>query len=68
VGSLGGHEWRVSTMGTTPASTDATRLGAAGGLGYQFSPSLGVEAKFFWSSIESHLTATGISLGATWKF
>jgi hypothetical protein len=68
VGSLGVQEWRVSTQGTTPASTDVTRLGAAGGLGYQFSPSLGVEAKVFWSAIETKLTAMGVSLGTTWKF
>jgi hypothetical protein len=68
VGSLGAQEWRVSSPGTTPASTDVVRLGAAGGLGYQFSPRLGVEVKAFWSSIETKLTATGLSLGATWKF
>jgi hypothetical protein len=68
VGSLGCQEWRVSTLQTTPASTDAPRVGAAGGIGYQFSPRFGLEAKAFWSSIESNLTATGVSLGATWKF
>ena len=69
VGSLGGQEWRVSSpAGATPASTDVLRLGVAGGIGYQFSPRLGVEVKAFWSSIETNLTATGISLGATWKF
>ncbi len=68
VGSLGCQEWRVSSQVATPSSTDVPRLGAAGGIGYQFSPQLGLEAKFFWSSIETNLTATGISLGATWRF
>ena len=68
VGSLGCQEWRVSSPGATPASTDVPRLGAAGGIGYQFSPRLGMEVKVFWSSIENNLTATGIGVGATWKF
>lgn len=68
VGSLGCQEWRVSSPGATTASTDVPRLGAAGGIGYQFSPRLGMELKAFWSSIENNLTATGIGVGATWKF
>jgi hypothetical protein len=68
VGSAGGQQWRVSATGTTPSATSATRLGLAGGLGYQFSPHLGLEAKGFWSPIEKNLTATGVSLGATWRF
>ncbi len=68
VGSVGCQEWRVSSPQTTPLTTDAPRVGVAGGIGYQFSPQLGVEAKAFWSSIKTNLTATGLSLGVTWKF
>jgi hypothetical protein len=68
VGSIGGQQWRVSATGTSPSSTSATRLGLAGGIGYQFSPRLGVEAKGFWSPIEKNLTATGLTVGACWRF
>ena len=68
VGSIGGQQWRVSATGTTPSATSATRLGLAGGIGYQFSTHLGVEAKGFWSPIEKNLTATGLTLGANWRF
>jgi len=68
VGSIGGQQWRVSATGATPSATSATRLGLAGGIGYQFSAHLGVEAKGFWSPIEKNLTATGLTLGATWRF
>jgi len=68
VGSVGGQQWRVSATGTTPSATSATRLGLAGGIGYQFSSHLGMEAKGFWSPIEKNLTATGLTLGATWRF
>lgn len=68
VGSVGGQQWRVSASGTSPSATSATRLGLAGGLGYQFSAHLGLEAKGIWSPIEKNLTATGLTLGATWRF
>jgi hypothetical protein len=68
VGSIGGQQWRVSATGTNPSTTSATRLGLAGGIGYQFSPRLGLEVKGFWSPIEKNLTATGLNLGATWRF
>jgi len=68
VGSIGGQQWRVSATGTTPSATSATRLGLAGGIGYQFSSHLGIEAKGFWSPIEKNLTATGLTLGASWRF
>ncbi|MBK9795262.1 MAG: hypothetical protein IPP58_01965 [Holophagaceae bacterium] len=68
VGSLGGHQWRVSATGTSPSATSATRIGLAGGVGYQISAHLGLEAKGFWSPIEKNLTATGLILGATWRF
>lgn len=68
VGSIGGQQWRVSSTGTSPSVISATRLGVAGGLGYQFSARLGLEAKGFWSPIEKNLTATGLSLCATWHF
>jgi hypothetical protein len=68
VGSVGGQQWRVSATGANPSATSVTRIGLAGGFGYQFSPRLGVEAKGFWSPIESNLTATGLTLGATLRF
>jgi hypothetical protein len=68
VGSLGGQQWRLSATGTSPSATSATRLGLAGGLGFQVSPHLGVELKGFWSPIEKNLTATGLNLGGTWRF
>jgi len=68
VGSLGGQQWRVSATGTNPSATSATRLGVAGGIGYQASPHLGVEVKGFWSPIEKNLTATGLTVGAIWRF
>ena len=68
VGSIGGQQWRVSATGTMPSATSATRLGIAGGIGYQLSPHLGVEVKGFWSPIEKDLTATGLTAGASWRF
>jgi hypothetical protein len=68
VGSIGGQQWRVSATGTNPSATSATRLGLAGGIGYQASNHLGVEVKGFWSPVEKNLTATGLSVGATWRF
>jgi hypothetical protein len=68
VGSVGGQMWRVSATGTSPSATSVTRLGLAGGLGYQYSPRLGLELKGFWSPIETNLTATGLTVGATLRF
>jgi len=68
VGSVGGQQWRVSDSGSSPSVISATRLGVAGGIGYQASPHLGIEVKGFWSPIQANLTATGLSLGATWRF
>ncbi len=68
VGSVGGQQWRVSASGDTPSTLSYTRLGLSGGMGYQFTPRLGVEARGFWSPIRSNLTATGLMLGATVKF
>ncbi len=68
VGSLGGQQWRVSATGTSPSTLSTTRLGVAGGIGYQVSPRIGIEAKGFWSPIAQNLTATGLTLGATWRF
>jgi hypothetical protein len=68
VGSVGGQQWRVSATGTMPSALSATRLGLAGGIGYQVSARLGVEAKGFWSPIEKNLTGTGLTVGATWRF
>ena len=68
IGSIGGQQWRVSATGSKPSTTSATRLGLGGGIGYQFSPHLGAEVKGFWSPIEKNLTATGLTLGASWRF
>ena len=68
VGSIGAQQWRVSATGTSPSTVSATRLGVAGGLGYQVSSHLGLEAKAFWSPINKDLTATGLTVGATWRF
>ena len=68
VGSAGGQQWHVSASGDTPSTLSYTRFGLNGGLGYQFTPRLGVEARIFWSPINSTLTATGLMLGATVKF
>ncbi len=61
VGGVGGQMWRVSPSGGT--ATSHTRLGVSGGIGYQFTSHLGLEARAFWSPIEPSLTATGLSLG-----
>lgn len=66
VGGAGGQMWRVSP--TSGPATSHTRLGVSGGLGYQFNPHLGVEARAFWSPIEPTLTATGLSLGGVVRF
>jgi hypothetical protein len=68
VGSIGGQQWRVSASTMTPSAINATRLGLAGGIGYQYSSRLGVEAKGFWSPIEKDLTATGLLLSVAWRF
>jgi hypothetical protein len=66
VGGAGGQMWRVSPSGA-PA-TSHTRLGLSGGIGYQFTPHFGLEARAFWSPIESTLTATGLNLGGVVRF
>jgi hypothetical protein len=68
VGSAGIQQWRVTAVGDTPSNLSATRLGVSGGLGYQFTPRLGLEARGFWSPINKSLTATGLMAGATLKF
>jgi hypothetical protein len=68
IGSVGGQQWHVSSTGDSPSTINATRLAVNGGLGYQFSPRLGLEVRGFWSPIRSNLTATGLTLGATLKF
>ena len=66
VGGMGGQMWRVSP--SNGAAISHTRLGVSGGIGYQINPHVGVEARAFWSPIESTLTATGVSLGGTVRF
>jgi hypothetical protein len=66
VGGAGGQMWRVSPTGA--AATSHTRLGLSGGIGYQFTPHLGFEARAFWSPVEPNLTATGLSLGGVVRF
>lgn len=68
IGSVGLQQWRVSASGTTSSTLSHGRLGANGGLGYQFTPRLGIEARGFWSPISPTLTATGLMLGATLRF
>lgn len=68
IGSIGGQQWRVSATGATPSTLSATRIGVGCGLGYQFTPRLGFEARGFWSPIDKSLTATGLMLGATLRF
>jgi hypothetical protein len=68
IGSIGGQQWHVSSVGDSPSTVNATRLGLSGGLGYQFSPRLSCEVRGFWSPINSALTATGLTIGATMRF
>ncbi len=68
IGSIGAQQWRVSATGTSPSTLSATRLGLNGGLGYQFTPRLGFEARGFWSPIDKTLTATGLMFAATMRF
>ena len=66
--AVGGQQWRVSATGASPSSRSATRIGASGGIGFQFSPRLGVEARIVWSPVETDLTATGLMVAATVRF
>ncbi|WP_291272195.1 hypothetical protein [Geothrix sp.] len=68
IGALGGQQWRLSATGTSPSTASHTRLGASGGLGFQASSHFGLEVRGFWSPIERDLTATGLTVGATWRF
>ena len=68
VGSFGGQQWHVTTNGPDPSNRHYGRIGVSGGLGYQYTPRLGFEARGFWSPIDKNLTATGFTLGATMKF
>lgn len=68
VGSVGGQQWRLSASGATPSTLSHTRIGAAAGLGYQATPRLGFEARGFWSPIAPTVTATGVTVGATFRF
>ncbi len=65
-GAIGGQMWRVSPANA--AAVSHTRLGVSGGIGYQFNPHFGLEARAFWSPVEPTLTATGLSLGGTVRF
>jgi hypothetical protein len=68
LGALGGQQWRISATGASPSTLSVTRLGASGGLGYQWNPRLGIEARGFWSPINRTLTATGLMFAATLRF
>ena len=68
VGAMGGQQWRLSATGTSPSTLSATRLGVSGGLGFQFAPRLGVEARGFWSPVSKSITATGLMVAATLRF
>jgi hypothetical protein len=68
VGSFGGHLWKVGAVGTNPSNYSVTRLGLGGGIGYQVSPHLGAEVRGFWSPIRANLTATGLTVGVTWRY
>ena len=68
VGAIGGQQWRIRTTGAAPGTLTATRLGLSGGVGYQFTPRLGAEARGFWSPVDPTLTATGLMLVATLRF
>ena len=68
LGAVGGQQWRVSATGASPSNRSATRIGASGGLGFQFSLRLGVEARIFWSPVDATLTATGLMVAATVRF
>ncbi len=68
LGALGAQQWRISATGASPSALSVTRLGASGGLGYQWNPRLGIEARGFWSPINRNLTATGLMVAATLRF
>lgn len=68
VGALGGQQWRIRSSGSSSGTTSVTRLGASGGLGYQFSSRLGFEARGFWSPVQPDLTATGLMAAVTIRF
>ena len=68
VGSFGGQQWHVTTSGPNESNRHYGRIGVSGGLGYQFTPRLGLEARGFWSPIDKNLTATGFTLGATLRY
>lgn len=68
IASVGAQQWRLSATGTAPSTLSHTRLGAAAGLGWQATPRLGFEARAFWSPIAPTITATGATVGATFRF
>ena len=68
VGALGGQHWRVSPQGGTATPVTATRLGASGGLGWQFAPNVGLEVRGFWSPISQGLTASGLQAAVAVSF
>lgn len=68
VGSVGVQHWRLNYTGATPSTLSVTRLGANGGLGYQFNPRYGAEVRGFWSPVNPTITASGVMLVATMKF
>jgi hypothetical protein len=68
IGSAGGQQWRLSATGASPSTVSYTRLGLAAGLGFQASPRLAFEAKGVWSPVAPGITATGLTLGAAYRF
>ena len=66
--SVGAQQWRLSASGAAPSTLSHTRLGLAAGLGWQATPRLGFEAKGVWSPITPTVTATGVTVGAAYRF
>jgi hypothetical protein len=66
--SAGVQQWRVTSSGTNPSTRNHGRLGGSAGLGFQYSPRLGFEARGFWSPIAPELTATGLMGCVTVRF
>ncbi len=69
-GGLSAVRWSFSSEvpGYAKVSTDTTKLGIAVGAGYQWNATVGTEARYTTSKIDSGFTASALQAGVTIRF
>ena len=68
-GGLSAIRWSFETkVGTFKSTSDTTKFGLAGGVGYQWNATVGTEARFVHSRIASDFQANALQVGVTVRF